>query len=167
MKEGMFGLVNRTGELSKGETNMIAKRITIVTLLLLAGIVSGCGGTFSSAPPPVPPKGELEANLANPPSWWWSESEFVSAIQLYCAYTDECDTEHVKVGEYGYSLQSYETTVYGETITVDGVLIVHMNPNGNCPEGQEFVAAFTQVTGQGVFDAGGRPIGAFCLEKLQ
>jgi len=150
---------------------MNAKRFGL-TLLLVAGVVlSGCGGsttssTTPSAPPPVPSKEELENNLANRPLFW-TESQVVYAIQMYCAYTQECDTKHIWLGEtWGYDFPSYETTVYGETITIDVILLVHIIQDGRCPDGQEAMRTFRYVTFQGVFDSEGEPIHYFCIEWL-
>lgn len=147
---------------------MNAKRIWLV--LLLAGIVVACSPDPDSAPPepPVPPsKAQIEYDLVNHPLLW-GEPEIVYAIQRYCAYTDECDTKHVWLDEtWGYTIPSYQTTVFGDKITVEGVLIAHVSTDGKCPAGQEDVGAFRGVTAQGVWDSERKPIHVFCLEKLQ
>lgn len=147
---------------------MAIQRLFALLGITLIITLTACVAQTNTTPPQPPAtrlQSEIESDLSNPP-WWWSMSQFVYAIQEYCAYTDECDTKHVWLGAtWGYNFPSYLTTVYGNSITINDLYEIHMNYDGRCPEGQNKFETYQFITAQAVLNAEGNEIPYFCVEK--
>lgn len=141
---------------------------SFVWLAVLLLVLTACATQVSATPPkppPFPAQEVIEFNLSNPP-WWWTDAQYVYAFQVYCAYTVECDTKHIWLGEtWGYGFPSYSTVVYGNTITVADLYVVHVRET--CFAGETRVATSRNITAQGVMHANGDEIRYFCVEDLR
>lgn len=150
------------------------------TVLRLAGVLvclaiwvglTGCQNpevTQRPDPPPFPSQQKLEERFARAAEgkWeFWSTSAFVYAVQRYCAYTEECRTEHLWLGpDWGYAFPSYRTIMFGKTITVPGVFRVLASQVERCSAGKLGIPTYQYVTGQVVLGPDGKRVHYFCIE---
>jgi hypothetical protein len=143
----------------------------LVIVLLTVGCI-GCSSdneSFIQPPPPPPPsQSELEEKLLNP-QWWFGDPQFVYAVQQYCVYIQECQTEHIWLGRgWGYSFPSYRTIVTSSAIHVGNTIVIHIIPDDGsvkCPKEWRFVQTYQRITGQFVGNAKGGV--NFCIEDLR
>ena len=139
-----------------------------ISLLLLAMVACQNGEMQKPEPPTPPSQQELERRFKKSAEgkWvYWSHAQFVYDVQKYCAYiTDECATEHLWLGEWGYAFPSYRTIVYHQAITIPGIYHIAMSQK-ECPSIAS-VYTYQRITGQGVYNTKGEMIHYFCVKKI-
>lgn len=151
-------------------TALIVVKVLVGIALILH--VGACNNDISQKPEPpaLPSQQELEKRLSRAAEGKWpllSEAQFVYAVQKYCAYTDECKTEHLWLGwGWGYAFPSYHTVMRGQVITIPGICVVSASKTEACPAGQRSFFTYQRITGQGVYDAQSKMVPYFCVKKI-
>ena len=145
----------------------MTKRIWFIVFLIFGLAAVGCASSGDDVvtPPPIPSEEELIATIADPPLVGQRE-KFITAIQQYCKYTDECETTHNRLEFFDYGFRSFSTVVHGDTITIGELYIIHLSRDGSCPADQYRIGTSLNVTAQWFEDAEGNVIDILCFEPL-
>ena len=147
-----------------------SKALVCIILVFHLGACQNDNDNVKPEPPALPSQQELESRFSRYAAGKWeffSEVQFVYAIQKYCVYTDECQTEHVWLGRgWGYAFPSYRTVMRSQSITIDRIYLIHASNQEMCPSGQRGIPTYHYITGQGVWDQNGKMVHYFCVEKI-